>query len=160
MKKLLCGGASALLLCALLSAASFKKGANVYVNVKTAQVKSGTGLFAKNVAAVSYGQNLVVVQSDGKKTQVSIPSTSITGWISTGSLTTKKISGSSGSYVAASQSELALAGKGFSAEAENAFKTSNSRLDYKDVDEIEKIAVSDDALEQFIIEGKLAGGEQ
>lgn len=149
-----------MLLCALLSAASFKKGSNVYVNVKTAQVKNGTGLFAKEVASVSYGQNLVVVQTSGKKTQVSIPSANITGWISTGSLTSKKISGTSGSYVAASQSELALAGKGFSAEAEKAFKTSNANLDYSDVDEIEKITVSNSELEQFIIEGKLAGGEQ
>ena len=59
----------------------------------------------------------------------------------------------------ASSNELALAGKGFSEEAEKAFKSSNGNLNYAEVDKIEEITVSDSELSAFISEGHLKGGE-
>ena len=57
-------------------------------------------------------------------------------------------------------SELALAGKGFSADTEKAFKNSGNNLNYDLIDETEKITVSEEELNQFIKEGNLFGGEQ
>ena len=83
------------------------------------------------------------------------------GWIATGSLTKKKIVKSSGgSTVKASTSEIALAGKGFSGESEKAYKSANVALDYAKVDEIEKISVSSDDLQDFIEVGNLSDGEE
>lgn len=157
MKKLICLFSAFALCASLVFAASFKSGATVYVSVKSAALKSGTGFFAKKTGTVSYGDNLIVVESNSKKSRVQ--SASITGWIPNGSLTSKKITKSGASSVNASSNELALAGKGFSAEAEKAFKSSNAKLNYDEVDRIEKITVSDTELSAFISEGHLKGGE-
>ena len=55
---------------------------------------------------------------------------------------------------------LALAGKGFSEAAENAFKSSNKNLDYAEVDKVEKITVSQSDESAFVKEGGLEGGAQ
>lgn len=161
MKKIICFLLFSSFFCGLaLAAPTFKKGATVYVNVKSCTVRAGTGLFAKKLGTFTYGTQLVVVESNSKSTQVMNPAKKTTGWIATGSITLKKITGSSGSALTASQSELALAGKGFSAEAEKAFKASNGLLNYADIDEVEKIKVDEEELKAFIKEGKLAGGNQ
>ncbi len=152
-----------LLLCAFLCGSafaktSFKKGQTVYVAVKKSAVKSGTGFFASKTANVAYGDVLTIVTTGDKKTQVKLNSGK-TGWIATGSLTAKKIlKSSTGSTVRASTDELALAGKGFSEEAENAYKAANKKLDFSKVDEIEKIVISDSELQAFISEGHLKEG--
>lgn len=139
--------------------AGFTAGKTVYVSVKTAKVKNGTSFFAKNVGNVSYGNSGTVVQSNGKNTQVKF-SNGVTGWITNGSLSSKKIVASTGSAGRVSTTELANAGKGFSAEAEKAFKSSNKNLDYNDVDELEKVSVSDAEIQNFIEEGHLSRGEE
>lgn len=160
MKKLLC------LLCALAFsaglafAASFKTNATVYVSVKSTALKNGTGFFSKKTGTVSYGDSVIVLESNSSKSRVCLSSNaSLMGWIPNGSLTSKKITKSGNSSVNASSNELALAGKGFSEEAENAFKSSNANLNYDAVDEIEKITVSDSDLATFISDGHLKGGE-
>ncbi len=138
--------------------AGFSAGKTVYVSVKSANFKSGTSFFSKNVGKLSYGNSGTVVQSNSKQTKIRL-SSGATGWVPNGSLTTKKIVASSGA-ARVSSSELANAGKGFSAEAENAFKSSNKNLDYADVDAMEKITVSESELQKFITEGHLNGGEE
>lgn len=139
--------------------ASFGTGKTVYVSVKSANLKSGTSFFSKNVGSVSYGASATVVQSNSKKTKIRL-SSGTSGWIANGSLTSKKIVASSSGASRISSSEIANAGKGFSAEAENAFKSLNKNLDYADVDAMEKITVSDSELQKFITEGHLNGGEE
>ena len=51
--------------------------------------------------------------------------------------------------------ELALAGKGFSEEAENAYRASDSNLNFAEIDRIEKITVSSEELASFKKEGGL-----
>lgn len=154
------------LLCALsctvvFAKTSFKKGQTVYVAVKQSAVKSGTGFFASTAASVTYGDQLVIITAGDKKTEVKL-SDGKTGWIATGSLTAKKIvKTATGSTIRASTDELALAGKGFSEEAENAYKAANKKLDFSKVDAIEKITVSESEVQDFIKEGHLnAGGAQ
>jgi hypothetical protein len=59
----------------------------------------------------------------------------------------------------ASANEVALAGKGFNKEVENAYKAGGS-LNYADVDKTEAITVSPEELLKFVTEGRLITGEQ
>ena len=155
-----------LVLCCLMSvsvfAASIKKGNTVYVKSKTAALKDGTGIFAKKVATVAYGDQMKVLAVSGNKAQVQLSSsTSVSGWIPTGSLSTKKIvATSSGGTVSASTKELALAGKGFSEESENAYRAAHINLNFALVDSIESIVVPEPDELSFITEGHLKGAEQ
>jgi hypothetical protein len=136
-----------------------KAGDILYVGVKEAALKNGTGFFAKKTAAVSYGDVVVVVSEKGSWTEVTLQSNRSTrGWIHTSSLTKKKII--TGKTVSASADEIALAGKGFSPEAESVFKNQNPEKRYDLVDSIEKIVPDESALSAFISEGSLNGGAQ
>ena len=146
---------------ACAQAASFKKGDTVYVSAKTGVLKDSSGNFGKDVAKVSYGDSLKVLSVSGKKVQVKLSDGSATGWISSGSLTKKKIvKTSSQTSVNANAKELALAGKGFSEESEGVYSASNSDLDFSAVDAIEALTVSESDMESFISEGHLLGGEK
>jgi hypothetical protein len=64
-----------------------------------------------------------------------------------------------GSTTSASSSEVALAGKGFNQEVENAYKT-NGDLNYADVDRTETLTVNEAELYRFLDEGRLSLGDQ
>lgn len=156
MKKTIC--ILGILLCA---AALFavQNGETVYVAVKKAAIKSGTGNFDKVVAQASYGDELVVDKASNKFHRVHKASDpSITGWIPATSVTTKKIVASS-KKVTASVDEIALAGKGFSEQVEDGYKTSNKKLDYASVDKLESFRITDSSLKTFLEDGDLNGAE-
>lgn len=139
-------------------AASFKSGDTVYVSAKSVQLKSSEGAFSSDSGLAVYGDSGKVLAVSGKKVKIQLSTGSrSTGWISTGSLTKKKINTSS--KTTASAKELALAGKGWSEEAENAYKASKPDLDFKIVDAIEAIIVNNAELLKFIEEGHLNQGE-
>ncbi len=144
----------------VFAASGFKKGAKLYVSVKSAELKETKSSVSKTTAKVSYGDVVIVVETDEKKTLVCLESNkNIQGWLANGSLTKKKIA-SSGSYNRASADELALAGKGFSEEAENAYRSSDSKLNFAEIDRIEKITVSKEEVESFKKEGGLTAKEE
>lgn len=139
-------------------AVTYMKGANVYVSVKQTELRSGTGRFSSVLSVLEYGDSLVVVESGDKNTKVRM-SDGQEGWVSTHALTKKKITKSGdGDAAKASTKEIALAGKGFSEESEKAYQQANSTLDFSKVDEIEKISVPDEVLDEFITDGKLNDG--
>jgi hypothetical protein len=139
------------------AAAQVSRGSTAYVTVKTIQVKSSTGFFAGNRGTLSYGAQVTVLQVNGKWAEVrSAGSPSITGWLASSNLTTRRINASSGG-TRVSAGEIALAGKGFSEEMENAYKA-GSDLNYADVDKIETLQVSQEDLQKFVTEGRLATG--
>ena len=132
------------------------KGKTVYLNVKTAPVKSSAGVFADTVGNLSYGDSVTVLQQKDNWAEVKATQSSLTGWTSAGNLTTKRIIASGGA--SASADELALAGKGFNAEVEKSYRQDDS-LNYKDVDAMESSSLPDDKLHEFIVNGRLKGGE-
>jgi uncharacterized protein YgiM (DUF1202 family) len=139
--------------------AQVSKGSTAYVTAKTVQVKSSTGFFAGSRGNLTYGAQVTVLQLNGKWAEIrSAGSPSVTGWIASANLTTKRIS-ASGSGSRASAGEIALAGKGFNEEVENAYKAKGD-LNYADVDKTEAIKVSQDELYKFVTEGRLAEGEK
>ncbi|MDR0878136.1 MAG: hypothetical protein LBN21_08795 [Treponema sp.] len=131
------------------------RGSIRYVAVKSAALKSSGGFFAKTVQELVLGDTLTVVSEKGNWTEVrTSASPSRTGWVSSASLSAKRILASNR---AVSANELALAGKGFSAELETAYRD-GSKLDFSVIDKSEKENVSGNDLLLFLTEGHLSGG--
>ena len=133
-----------------------KTGAKMYVKVEEAVLKESPSFWGRNGASVFYGEEVVVLEEKNswKKVQLVIDS-SVSGWISESSLTQKKIV-ASGNRVSASTEELALAGKGFTAEIEAEYKKQAS-LNYDAVDKLETNLISFDKVLDFMAAGKLEG---
>ncbi|MDR0786099.1 MAG: hypothetical protein LBE74_09525 [Treponema sp.] len=135
------------------------KGSTMYVAVKTTSLKSSTWFFALSLKpALTYGTAVKILNVNGKWVEVQSISPQVSGWIQTANLTSKRITATSSS-TSASAKEIALAGKGFSEEVENTYKSENTNLDYNLVDEMEKIVIPDELLKNFINEGRLKGDE-
>ncbi|MDR0877560.1 MAG: SH3 domain-containing protein [Treponema sp.] len=158
MKKVLLLFVCFLLLAGTVSA-QVKKGGTLYASAKSVALKSSTGFFAKTQGTLSYGEQVTVLQVNGKWVQVqSITGARASGWTASSNLTSKRITSVS-SAGSASASEIALAGKGFSEEVENAYKAEGN-LNYADVDKTEALSVSEDDLYSFLIEGHLFTGDK
>ena len=156
MKKLT-GFLILVLLIAGTAAAQVRAGQAAWVSAKTVDLKASTGIFAATQGKLEYGAEVSVLQISGNWAQVrSAANSSISGWMSSANLSTKRIA-ATGSTSSASASEVALAGKGFNQEVENSYKTSGN-LNYADVDRTEALSINLDELERFVIEGRLAAG--
>jgi len=148
-------------LCACVAAvlpAQASRGGTMYVATKTLNLKSSTGFFASTRGKLDYGMQVTVVQISGSWAEVrSAANSSLSGWAKTASLTPRRIL--AGSTTSASAQEVALAGKGFNQEVENAYR-SNSTLNYADVDRMEAQQLSDEELQRFLVEGRLSQGDK
>lgn len=153
MKKMFAAG-----ICGLLFAVSLFAAPSQWISAKKVELKSGTDFFASTVATVSYGDEVTVLSTSGKWSQVQLVSnTSKKGWVPSASLTKKKIVASNGK-VSANAKEIALAGKGFSSSLEDEYKD-NTKTDYAQVDSMEKISVPAAEQKAFIENGDLKGAE-
>jgi len=143
----------------LLSGALFaqiKSGGSAWVSSKTAELKSSTGFFASKTGTINMGDEVSVLQVSGSKAEVrSVTNSNLRGWTATSNLSARRIVASGSG---ASASEVALAGKGFSQEVEDSYKT-QGELNYDDVDKTEAITVSIDDLYNFVVDGHLNTGE-
>lgn len=139
------------------SSSADSAGRTMYVNVQKTTVKKSTWFFSGSAGKLSYGDAVQVVSEKSKWSEV--VSGSLRGWVPTSSLTKKKIVlKGDANAVSASADELALAGKGFSADAENVFRSENSALRYDVVDKIEQNEPALEAVYAFIVDGGLSGG--
>jgi len=139
------------------AAAQASKGGTMYVAVKTVALKSSTGFFASTKGSLNYGDKVTILQINGRNAEIrSTSNSSITGWTATANLSVKQIV--SGNTNTASAREVALAGKGFNQEVENAYKT-KGKLNYTDVDKVETFSVNEAELKKFLEDGLLAMGE-
>jgi uncharacterized protein YgiM (DUF1202 family) len=143
-------------LLASAAAAQFKEGQTVYVTAKSLPVKSGTGFFARTLGTLKYGDPVTVVRTNGKWTEIR-SAVQINGWVTQVNLSAKRVTASGGTT--ASSKEVAMAGKGFSEEVENAYKGSHA-VDFGVVDAVESNEVGDDELLAFIEEGRLSMGDE
>ncbi|MDR3334049.1 MAG: M48 family metalloprotease [Treponema sp.] len=139
-------------------AAAQSGGRIMYVAVKTLALKSSTDFFARDQGTLSYGDQVTVLQQEGKWVEVqSTAQSTVNGWTVSTSVTAKRITSSGGS-TSASATEIALAGKGFNATLENTYQA-KGHLNYADVEVVESLWVSREDLYDFIIEGHLAQGD-
>ena len=136
--------------------AQVKKGGTAWVSSKTADLKASTWFFAGTTGTLNMGDQVTVLQIDGNWAEVrSASNTSLSGWTSLSNLSSRQIVASG---TGASASEVALAGKGFNQEIEDAYKA-DGNLNFADVDRTEAISVSQNELYQFVTEGRLYTGE-
>ncbi|GHT79846.1 hypothetical protein FACS1894130_09820 [Spirochaetia bacterium] len=139
------------------AAAQTAQGTIMYVATKNAELKSSTGFFAETVAVLQYGEQVTLLRENSKWMEVRLVNrTTLTGWLLANSLTSKRIV--SGTAASASADELALAGKGFSAEIETAYKR-NTPVNYVEIDAMEAQGVSNQDLYDFLIQGHLKTGD-
>jgi len=134
------------------------KGGTMYVASKTLELKSSTGFFASVKGTLTYGAAVTIVDIQGNWAEVRpAANSSISGWTPVANLSAKRIV--PGSTPGATASEVALAGKGFNQEVENAYKAKGS-LNYADVDRTETQKVTKKELQDFIIAGHLFQGDR
>lgn len=145
--------------------ASAEAGKLMSVQVKEAQLRSGPSFLGKIVAAVPYARQVEVVGEQGDWKNVVLPGNASKGWMHDSALTKKTIllnAGKEDIAKAASNDEIALAGKGFNQEVENAYRKGNSGVNYDAVNKMETIIVSQPAMEKFLAAGEVfpEGGAQ
>lgn len=145
----------------VISTAAFAGNApkEVSVTAKEGSVKIKADHLSKNVEVVVYGDKLKIVSKENDWYQVTTPSGK-TGWIHESATTTKKIKLARDAKVgddSASHEEVALAGKGFNKQVEQAYITGNPDVAraYQLVNQIEAHKVSSAQLSAFIKQGQL-----
>jgi len=130
------------------------------VQVKNGQVRETPSFLGKIVKTLAYGDKVWAIEESNGWTKINVSNNagpSISGWIHTSSLTKDKIALKSGKSVESgtTSDEIALAGKGFDKQIEGEFKRKNPNLNFKLVDKMESIVISEQQIESFIKEGKL-----
>ncbi|MBQ5647169.1 MAG: SH3 domain-containing protein [Treponema sp.] len=129
----------------------YAKPKKMYVSAEKINLKSSTSFFAKQLEALDYGQQVLVLETKGKWSKVQpVENAEISGWISSSLLSKRKLISSFNNF-SATTDELALAGKGFSS-SDNWGK---SNANYDAVKQIEGQIISNEELLKFIKEGEL-----
>jgi uncharacterized protein YgiM (DUF1202 family) len=140
-----------------LATAQLARGGTLYVATKSVALKSSTGFFARTTGTLNYGDRVTVLQVNGKWVEIrSVSSPSLSGWTASANMSAKQIV--SGNTNTASAREVALAGKGFNQEVEDAYKTKGT-MNYADVDRMETVTVNEAELYRFLEEGRLLMGD-
>ena len=128
------------------------------IQVKNGQVRSAPSFLGKIVAKLSYGDRVDVLEEKGSWSKVTLAGKGSEGWIHVSALTTKTIvlnPGAEDVEKSASSDEIALAGKGFNEQVEGEFKKKNPKIDFTQIDKMEKIVVSQSKMQQFLKQGGL-----
>ncbi|MCR4735541.1 MAG: SH3 domain-containing protein [Treponema sp.] len=101
-------------LVALVVAGSFafaeQKQRVMYVKEKNATLKEKASFFGKKVATLAYGQEVIVISTNGSWMKVETADKKKRGWIKKSSLTNKKLSGVTS--ISTDADTMSLAGKG------------------------------------------------
>lgn len=123
------------------------------VSVRDGQVRETPSFLGKIVGKATYGQSVDVLQEQGDWSKVTLPG-GVAGWMHKTALSTDKLAMSGGSAAPGSVSgkEMALAGKGFSAEVEADYKRSHGG-NFAAVDAMERVSYSPSALLAFLSQG-------
>lgn len=131
--------------------------ATMHVQVRNGQVRERPSFMGRIVANLAYGQTVDAVATQGDWTQVRLANGQ-SGWMSNSTLTTKHITvkqTTGAVQTGASADDLALAGKGFSADIEAEFKKQNRSISFAPVDKMEKMKASPVQIQAFIAQGGL-----
>lgn len=167
-----------LLLTALLPVHAFAE--SLIVTVKNTSIRTDHKFYAKNKATVSYGKSLTLISTKDDWYKVKYNNT--TGWVHNSAVSLKSSSGKdkknksdkpsalsglgkkfglgakkqeSTKTAGYSQDDVTLAGKGFSEEVEKNYRKKNPKINYKDVDWIERQTASTKTSLQFAKAGHL-----
>jgi hypothetical protein len=128
--------------------------------VQTSPLRQSPQVFGKIITPLSYGTEVDVLAEQGGWLQVKVAGE--LGWVHKTAVARRAMTLSAGKKpleVAASKSELSLAGKGFNQQVETAYREKNAQLDYAWVDRMALLSMDEEQLRQFVIEGQLRGGD-
>ena len=132
------------------------------VQVKQGQVRATPSFLAKVVATLAYGDRVETLEEKGGWIRIVPPGGKAPGWMHSSALSQKRIvlkAGTKEADVAASTGELALAGKGFNADVEAAFKARNRGIDFTWIDRMESMNVPPGRIQAFVRDGELIPAE-
>ncbi len=128
----------------------------VSVIVKRTSVREATQFFATTVAIAEYNDELTVLATEEDWIRVNKNGTE--GWVHLSAVSeVTAVTPSAANKVTEdySSEEIALAGKGFSEQVEEQYRADNTKLNFNDVDEMEKFSVSQSVVIAFQKAGKL-----
>ncbi len=132
----------------------------VTVEVKTAKLMEKPGYLGKSVGVANRGERLTVRSTQGAWYQVTTARGTL-GWINQRSVVVPgkgQVSSAGESGTGTSESEIALAGRGFSKDVEDQYRQKNPNLDYSHIDAIEAAGEPDlSAVMMFALAGSLRG---
>lgn len=134
----------------------------LYAESLTIQVKQAS-LYAKPtptsqfLGRLVYGTSVSVTSEKEGWLEISVDGKAQKGWVRTFAVSQKsattKATASTASGV--SDTEVSLAGRGFTAQIESAYREKNPTLDYADLDKMDGYGLPDDALMAFLRTGGL-----
>lgn len=132
------------------------------VQVKQGQVRATPSFLGKVVATLAYGDLVETLEEKGGWIRIVPPGKKAPGWMHSSALSHKRIvlkAGTKEAELAASSGELALAGKGFNADVEAAFKARNRNIDFTWINRMQNMNVPPGKIQAFVQEGKLIPAE-
>lgn len=110
----------------------------------------------KVTGSLAYGDRVDLVAQEGDWRRVSLDGKQ--GWLHASALTEKRVklkAGDEDAAAAASGKEVALAGKGFNKQVEQAYRQKKG-LDYAPIDRMERMNATPEERQAFLREGGLA----
>lgn len=154
---------NAFFLCALALAGT-ALAETLRVQVQSGQVRGTPSFLGPVVATLPYGEAVEATATQGPWQQVRTADGK-SGWMHASALTTKRLAAQAGNgtvQTGASGDELALAGKGFSADVEAQFKAQHAEIDFSWVDKMAKQNATPAQIAAFAKAGglKQEGGAQ
>ncbi len=138
----------------LFVAVSAHAGTRMSVQIREGQLRERPSFLGAVVATVAYGDRVSVQREQGPWRHVAFGDKE--GWIHESAVTRQRIkleAGETDVAGAASQEEMALAGKGFSAEVEREYRSRNTQIDFTWVDRMEMMGIPPERLTAFLREG-------
>lgn len=143
----------------LVSPCSYVLGEDAFIQTRSASLQAEPKLLAKSLKKFSYGERVQVVSVEQGWAKVF--SAGREGFVHQSGLSPRKLVLTSNARTTNSldDSDISLAGKGFSPEVEKQLAVSNRSLNFKSVDVMEKITVSSEQTKAFIKSGKLSQQE-
>ena len=128
----------------------------VSVIVKKTSIREDTQFFATTVTVAEYNDELVVLTTE--EDWIKVDKNGTEGWVHLSAVSEiTAVAPSATGEVSSdfSADEVALAGKGFSGQVEEEYRKDNPKLNFDDVDEMEKPSVPQSKVIAFQEEGKL-----
>lgn len=134
----------------------------LFIEVRSSQIRLEPKHWARTVRQVAYGDSVLELSREQAWIKVKSEDGS-EGYLHSSAVTTRAVILASTGNLAGAQSsgsdstDVVLAGKGFSSDVEKLLATSRSQLNFAEVDALERLQVSDAALERFLAGGELGG---
>ncbi|MBN2284615.1 MAG: hypothetical protein JXO48_12055 [Deltaproteobacteria bacterium] len=146
------------LLCAFIMMTTTAAASTYTVVVQEVAFRKENRFFAPAIAWIPYGEKIESTEQKGDWLNVTYNEQR--GWIHIGAVNELKVPWTAlmgGRADEATRDEVALAGKGFTKEVQEAFQKENPNMRYDLVDHVESLEVSRERLEKFIKDGNLKG---